>query len=274
LKKLVTRTITGIVLVIVMLTAIIASQYSYALLFLIILIGGISEYSNLFKDSEVKPNKGLSYSISVVIFSISFLIAQGTLGTNYLFCFFPMMLIILAAELYRKKAKPLENMAATIFSVTYLAMPLALIHFLVFPEILPGNNFSPKILIALFSLIWIYDSGAYLVGVSIGKHRLFERISPLKSWEGAIGGTLIAIGAGYFISGYIPEIKMIHWIAISVLTVVSSTFGDLSESMLKRYFGIKDSGNILPGHGGVLDRFDSLFFAAPVVVTYLKLFVE
>jgi len=140
--------------------------------------------------------------------------------------------------------------------------------------VLEGNTYTPKLLIAVFVLIWIYDSGAYLVGVSIGKHRLFERISPKKSWEGAIGGTLTAMLAAYFISGFIPEIKLVHWLAISILTVVSSTFGDLTESMFKRYFGIKDSGNILPGHGGILDRFDSLFFAAPFVVTYLKLIIE
>ena len=151
---------------------------------------------------------------------------------------------------------------------------MSLINFLVFPEILGGNNYTPKLLIALFSLIWIYDSGAYLVGVSIGKHRLFERISPKKSWEGAIGGTLTAILAAYFISVFVPEIDLIHWIAISMLTVISSTFGDLTESMFKRFFAIKDSGNLFPGHGGVLDRFDSLFFAVPVVVMYLKLFVE
>jgi phosphatidate cytidylyltransferase len=134
--------------------------------------------------------------------------------------------------------------------------------------------YTPKLLIALFSLIWIYDSGAYLVGISIGKHRLFERISPKKSWEGAVGGTMSALIAAYFIAGFIPEIKLAHWLAIGFLTVVSATFGDLTESMLKRYFGIKDSGNLLPGHGGILDRFDSLFFAAPVLVFYLKLFVE
>jgi len=129
------------------------------------------------------------------------------------------------------------------------------------------------LLIALFSLIWIYDSGAYLVGVSIGKHRLFERISPKKSWEGAIGGTVFAVAAAYFISGLIPEIKMIHWIAISVVLVISATFGDLTESMFKRYFGIKDSGHILPGHGGMLDRFDSLFFVVPAVFAYIKIFI-
>jgi len=275
LKKLITRTITGIVLVVVMLTAILASSYSYAILFLIILIASIHEFTNLYKESEVQPNRWFSFLVSIILFIATFLIAKGIVELKYFLGILPFFLMIMAAELYRKKDKAVENIAVTIFSIIYLAIPISLINFLVFPEILStGNTYTPKLLIALFSLIWIHDSGAYLVGVSIGKHRLFERISPKKSWEGAIGGTLIAIAASYFISGFIPEIKLIHWIAISVLTVVSSTFGDLTESMFKRYFGIKDSGNILPGHGGVLDRFDSLFFAAPVFVMYLKLFIE
>lgn len=274
MKKLVTRTITGVVFVFVMLTAIIASQYSYALLFLLILIEGIAEFFSLFKQSEVKPNRLLSYSFSILFFLTTFLIARGTIEIKYFFGLLPLFLIIMAAELYRKNEKPVENIAVTIFSIIYLAVPLSLVNFLVFPELLHSNSYAPRLLIALFALIWTYDSGAYLVGVSIGKHRLFERISPKKSWEGAIGGILTAIAASWFISGYIPEIKLIHWIAISILTVVSSTFGDLTESMFKRYFGIKDSGNILPGHGGVLDRFDSLFFAAPVIVVYMKLFIE
>lgn len=257
-----------------MMTAIIGSQYSYALLFLLILIGCINEFSNLFKGTTVKPIKWLSYTISVLVFLVTFLIAGKIIEFRYFFVLLPLLLIIMAAELYRKKEKPIENIAITIFSIIYLAVPLSLINFLVFSEILNANSYTPNLLIALFVLIWTYDSGAYLFGVSIGKHRLFERISPKKSWEGAIGGTLIAILVSFFISGYIPEIKLIHWITLSILTVISSTFGDLTESMFKRYFGIKDSGNILPGHGGVLDRFDSLFFAAPVVVTYLKVFVE
>ena len=274
MKKLITRTITGIVFVLVMLTAIMASQYSYALLFLLILIGSITEYISLFRQSDVKPNRFLSYTISIIFFLTTYLIAGGIIGIKYFLSLLPLLLIIMAAELYRKQEKSIENIATTIFSIIYLAVPLSLINFLVFPEFSNGNFYTPRLLIALFGLIWTYDSGAYLVGVSIGKHRLFERISPKKSWEGAIGGTLIAIGASFFISGLIPEIRIIHWIAISILTVVSSTFGDLTESMFKRYFGIKDSGNILPGHGGVLDRFDSLFFAAPVIVVYLKLFIE
>lgn len=274
MKKLITRTITGIVLVLVMLTAIMTSQYTYALLFMVILAAGIYEFNHLFKQSEIQPNRYFSYSVSLLLFVTTFLIATGIIEFKYFLGLLPFLLIIMAAELYRKKDKPVENIAVTIFSIIYLAIPLSMVNFLVFPEFLNGNSYTPKLLIALFSLIWIYDSGAYLVGVSIGKHRLFERISPKKSWEGAIGGTLIAITASYFISGIIPEIKLIHWIVLSILTVISATFGDLTESMFKRHFGIKDSGNILPGHGGVLDRFDSLFFAAPVVVMYLKLFIE
>ena len=274
MKKLVTRTITGIVFVLVMLTSIMVSQYSYALLFLLILIGSIKEYLSLFRQSEVNPNRFLSYSISILFFLTTFLIAGGTIGIKYFLALLPLFLVIMAAELYRKQEKPAGNIAVTIFSIIYLAIPLSLVNFLVFPEFLNINSYTPRLLIALFSLIWTYDSGAYLVGVSIGKHRLFERISPKKSWEGAIGGTIIAIGVSFFISTLIPEIRLIHWIAISILTVISSTFGDLTESMFKRYFEIKDSGNILPGHGGVLDRFDSLFFAAPVIVIYLKLFIE
>lgn len=274
MKKLITRTLTGIVLVSVMLTAILVSQYSFVILFLLILTSGMAEFSALFENSEVKPNRWLSYPIAILIFVLTFLIAKKMVDSRFLLTVFPLFLLIMAAELYRKKTRPIENIAVSIFGIIFLAIPISLINFLVFPEFSETIIYTPQLLVALFILIWIYDSGAYLVGVSIGKHRLFERISPKKSWEGAIGGTITAILAAYFISHFIPEIKLIHWIVISILTVVSSTFGDLTESMFKRYFGIKDSGYIFPGHGGILDRFDSLFFAVPVVVTYLKLFVE
>ncbi|MFA5327256.1 MAG: phosphatidate cytidylyltransferase [Prolixibacteraceae bacterium] len=274
MKKLITRTITGVVFVAVMLAAIFASAYSYAILFLLLLIGSIAEFTGLFKTSDVKPSSWLSYLISILLFSGTFLAANKTIEIRYLAGILPLSLVVMAAELYRKKERPVENIAVTIFSIIFLAVPLSMANFLVFPEISGNNLYSPKLLVALFALIWTYDSGAYLVGVSIGKHRLFERISPKKSWEGAIGGTFTAILVSWLISRYIPEIQLAHWIIISILTVVSSTFGDLTESMFKRYFGIKDSGTILPGHGGILDRFDSLFFAVPVVVTYIYLFVK
>ena len=274
MKKLITRTITGIVLVLLILTAVIASQYSFAVMFLLILTGGLIEFANLYRQSDIKPNHWLIYLVSFFLFGTSFMVAKGLIGPKYFLALFPLFLLIMSAELYRKKPKPMENIAVTIFSIVYMAIPIALINFLVFPEILPPHVYTPRMLIALFILIWTYDSGAYLFGVSLGKHRLFERISPKKSWEGAIGGTFTATVAAVIIAGYIHEIQLIHWIAISILAVISSTFGDLTESMFKRYFQIKDSGQILPGHGGILDRFDSILFAVPVIVLYLKIFIE
>ena len=232
------------------------------------------EFASIYKQSDIEPNNWLNYPISIVLFGISFFVAKGLIGVQYFLALFPLLLVVMAAELYRKKPKPIENIAVTIFSIVYIAIPLVLINFLVFPEILPGHIYSPKLLIALFVIIWTYDSGAYLFGVSMGKHRLFERISPKKSWEGAIGGTFTAILAAVIISHYIPEIQLIHWIVISILAVISSTFGDLTESMFKRYFQIKDSGHIFPGHGGILDRFDSILFAVPIIILYLKIIIE
>lgn len=274
MKKLVTRTITGIVLVLCMLTAIIASQYSYSVLFLLMLIGGLTEFFKLYEQSEVKPNKWLSYLTSVLLFGTSFFIAKGTIGPKYFLVFISLLLLVMAAELYRKKVKPIENIAVTIFSIIYIAVPLSLTNYLVFTELIPNHLYAPQILIALFVLIWTHDSGAYLFGVSMGRHRLFERISPKKSWEGAVGGTLTSVAVAFILAKYIPEIQLVHWIAISILTAISSTYGDLTESMFKRYFQVKDSGHLLPGHGGILDRFDSILFAIPVIVLYIKIIIE
>jgi len=178
--------------------------------------------------------------------------------------------MIFASEMYRKKDSPIENVAITVFPILYIALPISIINLLVFPE---GKEilFQPNVFIAVLVIIWIYDSGAYIFGVSFGKHRLFERISPKKSWEGAIGGTIVAIVSSYFIQLFVPEIGLVHWMVLSLLIAISATFGDLTESLIKRTVGVKDSGNFFPGHGGFLDRFDSLLFVVPVVVLYLKI---
>ena len=125
-------------------------------------------------------------------------------------------------------------------------------------------------LLAVFVTIWVNDTGAYLVGVTLGKHRLFERISPKKSWEGFIGGALFALLSGYIFSLFIPEINLLNWMIFSELIVIFGTFGDLTESLIKRTLEVKDSGNIIPGHGGLLDRFDSMLLAAPVIYLFLN----
>ncbi len=269
MKNLLTRSLTGIVFVAVILGSLLLGQFTFAAIFLFILWGSLNEYYSLVKHASLQPNKLVGYLTGISLFSLTFLIASGRLESHAYFWIFPLLLFFLIAELYKQNEHPLQNIAVGVFGVVYAAIPLSLANFLVLNE---SGVYSPNLLIALFAIIWIYDSGAYVFGVSFGKHRLFERISPKKSWEGAIGGTIMAVLASWLISTFIEEIALQHWLVLSLLIVVSSTFGDLSESMLKRQFGVKDSGNLMPGHGGMLDRFDSLLFAIPVVVLYLKIF--
>ncbi len=134
--------------------------------------------------------------------------------------------------------------------------------------------FNGKILLGIFILIWASDSGAYVFGVTMGKNKLFERISPKKTWEGFIGGVVISQVAAFLLSRYFGDLGYLHWGIIAGIVAVFGTLGDLVESMIKRSVKIKDSGKILPGHGGILDRFDSLLFTIPVIFTYLYFFIK
>lgn len=271
MKNLFVRALTGIVFTVVVIGSLLLSRYSYALIFIFILWGSLREFINLFTESKIKPNPVFLYLIGTIVFIVFFSIGTGWLPKTYYSGMTPFLLLIFIAELYRKQERPFENIASGILGLVYLALPLSLTSLLVFTK---KGDYHPSMLLALFALIWTYDSFAYLFGMSLGKHRLFERISPKKSWEGAIGGGLSAIGVSVLIGHYLlPQIASYHWIILATLIVVSATFGDLTESLFKREFHLKDSSHFLPGHGGILDRFDSLFFAVPVMILYLKIFV-
>jgi phosphatidate cytidylyltransferase len=150
----------------------------------------------------------------------------------------------------------------------YVVMPFVCLQKLAFS----GGDYNPWLVMAFFAMVWVNDTGAYLVGVTIGKRRLFPRISPKKSWEGFIGGVLFTIGLSYGISLYIDGYPMFLWLVAGLVVSVFGTMGDLTESMLKRAMDVKDSGSILPGHGGVLDRFDAVTFAAPLVYVLFEFF--
>lgn len=273
MKNLLTRSLTGLVFVAVIMGSLLLGKFTFGAVFAAILVGAMVEFYGLFKGCNYKPNKPIGYIAGILVFTLFFFTNAGYFSSEWDFCIFPLILIILTLELYRKKSHPIENMALSLFAILYIAIPLGLINFLVFPGYDDKAEFSPDLLIAVLALIWVYDSGAYLFGVSFGKHRLFERISPKKSWEGAIGGAATTVLASLLVASYLPEVGRINWIILSLLIVCAATFGDLTESMIKRTIGIKDSSNIFPGHGGILDRFDSLFFVIPVVVVYFKLFV-
>ena len=271
MKNLFVRTLTGIAFTVVITGSLLLNELTYAILFIFILLGGMSEFLKMAKTAGISPASSPLLISGVCVFLIFFLTGTGLLPVSSYFALVILSLLIFIIELYRKKEKPLQNIAVSLFCLIYIALPVSMTGFLAFND---AHVYTPYLLLALFVIIWAYDSGAYLLGVSFGKHRLFERISPKKSWEGAIGGALSAAGVSWIISSYlIPEIGLFHWFGIAITAVVFATFGDLAESLLKRQFNMKDSGNSLPGHGGILDRFDSLLFAVPAVVLYLKVLI-
>jgi len=271
LKNLLVRSLTGIVFVAVMLAGLFLGEFTYGILFLAILLGMLYEFFNITGSLGFQPHRFIASLTGALTFVLSFLIASERISPLWFFSIFPFILITFVNELFANKKHSLQNIAISLSALIYAALPVSLSNYLVFSKF--HGHYSATLFLALLIIIWVYDSGAYLFGVSFGKHRLFERISPKKSWEGAIGGTLLALGAAAVIAQYITQISLMHWLILGFLIVVASTLGDLTESMIKRQFGVKDSGSIFPGHGGILDRFDSLLFAIPVFVCYLEVFI-
>ena len=267
MSNLIKRALAGLVLIILVIGSLLIGSWTFGILFLLIMIGCQFEFYKLTKHAQIHPSKIVGNVLGVLIFTASFAIASGKIDPSVVFILFPVVIFFFIIELYRKKEKATENIAVGVLGMIYIILPFSLSNFIVFDS---GYEYSSKFMIALLVLIWTYDTCAYLFGVTLGKHRLFERISPKKSWEGAVGGAVATICSSLLYIKFIPEISSIHWIVLSTLVVVVSTFGDLSESMIKRQFSIKDSGSLIPGHGGLLDRFDSLLFAAPIFACYLR----
>ena len=274
------RTITGIFIVIFCIGGFWLHPISFFISGAIILIGSLYEYYTLIKTG-VKPQSIIGMTMSVLAYIISTLVASGALAAKYfliLILFLPAAMII---ELYRREEKPFDSLAHTFFPVFYIGLPFCLFPFAAFSHnglssLLPYSygTFSPGIILGFFILIWANDTGAYLTGITFGKHKLFEYISPKKTWEGFIGGMIFAAVAGWALSGWLGVVDSVHWVVIALIVSIVGTYGDLIESMLKRSVGVKDSGSIMPGHGGFLDRFDSAIVAFPMIYLFILLFVH
>ena len=184
-------------------------------------------------------------------------VSAKTWGLAFLLWYVVRMVV----QLYVKGRKPLKDMGATFASLMWIAFPIAMM------STIYGTGSGKFIVLSMFIMIWLNDTGAYLVGCTIGKHRLFERISPKKSWEGFFGGLIFAIAGGY-VMGNIWSLDPLKMAGMGLIVSIFATWGDLVESLVKRSLGIKDSGNIIPGHGGILDRIDSLLLVAPAVTLY------
>jgi phosphatidate cytidylyltransferase len=252
---------------------------SFFLTGLIILIGTQYEYYIMIRSTGARPQLIPGIITGTTAYVISTLIASGVIPQNSFLLLIPMMLLIIVVELYRKQEKPFDSLAHTFFSVLYTAIPFSMFPFSAYSRtglqsLLPHSDivFSPGIIVGFFLLIWANDTGAYLTGMSFGRHRLFERISPKKSWEGFFGGVVLACIVAWLLSGWLGVVAKYHWVIISLIISVAGTYGDLVESMLKRSTGVKDSGTIMPGHGGFLDRFDSAIISFPLVYLFISLF--
>lgn len=262
-----TRAITGVLFVVVLVVAVLASAWTFALLFLIISLLSLQEFYRIVGTEEVKPNLfgGMALGAGLLLTFMLPRLMEADFNFFYIFCV-PLMTLIFWLELFRKEEKPFSNIAFTFLGVLFAVVPFIFFHELAY---LSGSGYQYQYPLGFLIMLWASDTGAYLAGRSFGKTKLFERHSPKKTWEGTIGGLVISGIAAFILSGSFPEVETWRWLISSLIVVAFGTYGDLTESMLKRSYNIKDSGTILPGHGGFLDRFDGLLIAAPLVYLFL-----
>ncbi len=271
------RTITGLSMVFILLIALVFSGWVFASIFLVIAILGLWEFYGLIASDSCHPQKfygTISGAILYMVFTY-FLSTGNVYEEKYWSPLFltPFLLIIpfivlsFIFEIYRKRPNPLINISTTILGVLYIALPLALLNAFSGNEN-PKFYGLPEVLVGYFILTWFYDTAAYLYGKRFGKHKFFERISPKKSWEGTIAGGVITIITAFGLSLLFVDFPPVDWIVLALIVLVFGTHGDLAESLIKRSLNVKDSGSILPGHGGILDRFDTILISAPFVFLY------
>jgi phosphatidate cytidylyltransferase len=264
------RTITGAAFVIIIIGSVLINHWVFSGLFLLVSIGGYWEFCKIARQLNAFPHKLGGTILSIVTYSTIVAWHFKVLPDYGLFVLFLVPLALFFIELSRKTTTSLANLSMGLLGIMWIVVPLALLSG--FFNLEQDHKWRETgALLGFFLILWLYDSGAYIFGSMFGKHRMLERVSPKKSWEGFLGGTLVGLLVAYVISASFSEFSILEWMSIAVLIVIFGTVGDLVESMIKRNAGIKDSGTILPGHGGILDRFDAVLLAAPVVYILINM---
>ena len=268
-SNLTQRIIAAVIAVPFLIFCIYFSEWSFFGLFLLICVMTQLEFYKLLRLDENTPLFIYGTMCGAILFSLSFLIETERIPYSRYYILSPLLSVIFFIKLYKKNdTKPFMNIAYTFLGIIYVALPFALI--VVLSNVL--GKYSWQIVLGCLFLLWASDTGAYFAGTNFGKTKLFERVSPKKSWEGSIGGFLAAMVVAFILTIYFDDIEPWKWYVIGAIIVIAGTYGDLVESLFKRSIKIKDSGSIIPGHGGFLDRFDGLLLSVPFIIAFLKLF--
>lgn len=271
LSNLQQRIIAALIAVPGLLFCVLYSDYTFLVLFLV--IGALAQLEFYKLVGSISDNLPLTFYgtfCGMVMHVLAFFIEKGDLAYQYYYVLSPLLTFIFFIKLYKSKdEKPFKNIAYTFLGIIYVALPFTLFTVLAF---IKNDTYDPNIVLGCLFLLWSSDSGAYFAGTKFGKTKLFERVSPKKSWEGSIGGLITAMVVATIISKYYTNYSAFQWYAIGVIIVVAGTYGDLVESLFKRSINIKDSADTIPGHGGFLDRFDGLLLSIPFIIPFVKLF--
>lgn len=237
--------------------------------FIFILILGMIEFYRMCSTAESRPMTGSGIATGIILF-LAFFLTRYAGADSRVFLLIPASaLILLIVPMFQLKNQPLLSASFTFLGIVYVGLPVAVFNLLAYHPY--TNGFDYQVILFLFLILWLNDTGAYITGKLFGKHKLFPRISPKKSWEGLAGGLLMAFLVTWLSKPLFPEIPGLHLWILCPIIVITGTFGDLVESSWKRAAGVKDSGKLMPGHGGILDRFDSLIFAAPAAYITITL---
>ena len=275
MKNFLIRVATGAVFAVTLLGGILYNKYTFGALFAIVTILSVREFCSLIHNyKKTTFSTPFAMGCGVALFAamfITFHMNQTCKPTLPLFAPYILLVIIaMVRQLFDTKSKPLDNMAYFIMSQVYVALPFSLLCVLSAAGADTEGTYNFLMPLSIFIFIWFNDTGAFLFGCTLGRHKMFERVSPKKTWEGFAGGAFAAIVAGVALSHFSDIMSLWEWIGMGLTVVATATLGDLIESVMKREMQIKDSGNILPGHGGMLDRFDSTLLAVPAAVVYLS----
>jgi len=264
-----TRAITAFFFTIVMLGSIFLGHYVFTAFYLLLSVLSLFEFYKLVKSSGIRPHRNIGLVAGILIFLMAAGLHYLKYDVKYLLLCIPLIFSVFITELYKKNKIPFANISYTFVGFIYVIIPFCFFHALGFLR--DWNEYNFHFPLAFLLMLWANDTGAYLFGVKFGRHKLFERHSPKKSWEGFFGGMFTSVLVAIILSFIFKENQPLIWAGMAVLIASFGTLGDLVESMLKRSLDAKDSGGLLPGHGGLLDRFDGLLLAAPVVYAYLYL---